>query len=554
MIVLDTFLQVFAATMLLLFAVKTVQKGIEAQASVALRRAFLGPKNRLKSAVAGLAAAVVLQSSAAVVLLTVNFVGAGGLGFVSALAAVLGADFGSALVVLILSFRVDWLMGLCLATGGWLYLRAQGPRPRQIGQVILGIGLVLLSLNMLSLAFEPVRSNTHWPAIMTYLASDLFVAFLVGAILAFAIHSSVAALLMCVALADIGAIPLPVGVALTLGANLGSSLIPLWLTKGAANVSRRVVVANALLRGSAATITILIALLLWPHLPLQIGSPGQTLLFVHISFNAALLFALPGLPYIGKVMQFAMPDPNRAPDALDQWQIETCLVQNTSGNPSLALANMRREVLRMATFLNAMANPSLALYRDPNRQEHARIRRMDTTLQAGLDRFRSFASDIPTEKLSKAERRELRDLVDIAIDLTAAGHIIADRLVSFAETAQTDGISFSKDGWAELGDLHKRVLENMAMAFGAIAADDAGLARTVVQAKTDIRKLERKSRKQHFGRLRAGGADSVMSSDLHLETLRAFKELNSKITETVYPMLSRAGQLAETRLVPVAND
>lgn len=550
MFVLDILLHVLAATTLLLFAVKTVQKGIQAQATVALRQVFVGRGNRLKSAGAGLLGAVVLQSSAAVALLTVNFVGAGVLGFVPALAAVLGADLGSALVVFLLSFRVDWLLSLCIAIGGWMYLKTTASRSRQVGQTLLGIGLVLLSLQMLSNAFEPVRTNTHWPAVMTYLQSDLLVAFMVGAVLAFAIHSSVAAILMCVALADVGAIPLSVGIALTLGANLGSSLIPLWLTRGAANAARRVVLGNVALRGSAATLTICIALWIWPDLPLRVGAPGQTLLLVHIAFNALLLAALPFLSRVGDVLGYLVPDPSHTSDAIDQWRMETCLAPTTTTTPALALASMRREVLRMSSFVSAMAQPALSLYETSAPTDRERVRRMDAALQEALDAIRGYASDLPFDSLPKADQREMRDLVDIAIDLTAAGHIVAERLVAFAEIVQTDGIQFSHDGWAELQSLNNMIIENMALAFGALAADDTALARAVVEAKSSIRKLERRSRKLHFERLRNGSTQSMISSDLHLETLRAFKELNSKITETVYPMLSRAGQLSDTRLVP----
>lgn len=548
MAAIGLFLHVAAATMLLLFAVRTVQKGIQTYATVTLRRVFAGKGGQAKSILAGLGAAILLQSSAAVALLTANFVSSGLIRFAPALAVILGADFGSALVVVILSFSVGWVLTACLALGGWLYLKTKTPLTRQIGQILLGVGLILLSLQLLSDAFEPVRTSPLWPAGMGYLQSDLITAFLVGAALAFAIHSSVATVLMCIALAQLGAVPLPVGVALTLGANLGSSLIPLWLTRGAKPRARRVIWGNVIVRGAAALCAITLGLIIWPGLPFQVGTPAQTLMALHLAFNAGLLMSVPFLNPLGRLLDHLLPDPNTPRDGIEQWQSETCLTSTST--PALACANMRREVLRMSTFLSGMAENALTLYRTAAATDRARMTRMNAAMQDTLDAIRTYAADLSFDDLTKAGRRDMRDLMDVAVDLTAASHVIADRFVDFAQTIQTDHLTFSKAGWAELEALNNLVVQNMSLAFGALAANDTALARTVVEAKADVRKLERRSRKQHFERLRNGEADSFASSDVHLETLRALKELNSKITETVYPMLTRSGQLSDTRLIP----
>lgn len=550
MAILAVLLHVAAATMLLLFSVRTVQKSIQSHAMVAMRRVFAGRGSRMKSASAGLCAAVLLQSSAAVALLTSTFFTSGIVGFAPALAAILGADLGSALVVLLLSFRVDWLLSICIALGGWMYLKSSAGAAHQIGRAILGVGLVLLSLQLLSDAFEPVRSSNVWPEIMAYLASDLLTAFMFGAVFAFVIHSSVATILMCVALANVGAIPLPVGIALTLGANLGSSLIPLWLTRGMPIAVRRIMIGNFALRGVASVLAILGALWIWPDLPLHIGSAGQTILTVHIAFNGFILLAIPMLGLVGTALMRAFPDPATAPDAMSQWHLETCLTPISHSNPSIALANIRRETQRMAQLVTSIAQPALGFFQTSKDTDRARLRQMDRALLETLDALRTYAADIDTDDLRKSERRDLRDLTDIAIDLTAAGHIVADRLMGFADTVHAERIEFSPEGWEELHTLNETVLGNMQLAFGALAQNDTALARNVVEAKSEVRSLERRSRKLHLQRLRDGSALSFDSSDIHLETLRALRELNSRITETVYPMLSRDGQLSDTRLVP----
>lgn len=549
MMILPVLLQVAAATMLLLFAVKTVQKGIQTNAGVALRRVFAGPSSRVKSTAVGILTAMLLQSSVAVTLLIASFVGAGSIGFLSALSTVLGADFGSALIVLLLSFKIDWLLPACLAIGGWLYVKTTGARTRKAGQTLIGIGLILLSLQLLGEAFEPIRNSPLWPSFVVFLEKDLPTAFLLGAVLSFVIHSSVAAVLMCVALVEVGAVPLPIGIALTLGANLGSSLIPIWLTREFSATARRVVVGNFLLRGTAATLTFFIFTWLGSTIGILVGSDSQTLIAVHVGFNAMLLIALPFIGVLEPLLKLILPSPTKAADPITQWRLESSLVTASRLTPALALANIRREILRMSEFVNAMALPALNMYQYSTASEYVRVHEKELALNDVLANIRHYSAKLPYENMSKQERSELRELLDTAIDLTAAGGIIASRLGTFAQTVQSQHIHFSDDGWAELVEFNSIVMENMGLAIGALAADDATLARTVVEAKTRIHQLQRSSRKHHFERLCNGKGDSFDSSDIHLETLYALKDLNSKITDIVYPILSRNGHLLENRLV-----
>ncbi len=550
MLILPVLLQVAAATMLLLFAVKTVQKGIQSNAGIALRRVFAGSSSRLKSTAVGLFTAILLQSSVAVALLIASFVGAGSIGFTPALASVLGADVGSALIVFLLSFQVDWLLPACLAAGGWLYVKTQAARTRKAGQVLIGIGLILLSLQLLGEAFQPIHNSPLWPSFVVFLEEDLLTAFLLGAALAFVIHSSVAAILMCVALVELGVVPLPIGIALTLGANLGSSLIPIRLTRGFSAAARRVVAANLILRGTAATLAFFVFSWFGTTMGMQFGSTGQTLIAVHVSFNAMLLLTLPFIGTLEPLLKFILPNPTIAADPIAQWRLQSSLVLATRLTPALALANIRREILRISEFVNAMALPALNMYQHSTTNEYARVIEKELALNDSLANIRHYSAKLPYDDMSKQERSELRELLDTAIELTAAGGIIASRLGAFAQTVQSQHIHFSDDGWSELVELNNNVMDNMALAFGALAADDSNLAREVVEAKTKIHQLQRKSRKHHFERLRNGEGDSFDSSDIHLETLYALKDLNSKITEIVYPILSRNGHLLERRLVP----
>ncbi len=113
-----------------------------------------------------------------------------------------------------------------------------------------GISLIIVALGFLRDAVSPIKESDLLPAIETFLEADLVLAFLVGVVLAFLMHSSVAAVLMIAVVSAAEAISQPVGIMLILGANLGGALVPVWITRAMPIEARRPVVANVALRGS----------------------------------------------------------------------------------------------------------------------------------------------------------------------------------------------------------------------------------------------------------------------------------------------------------------
>ena len=549
MAILEFIINLAGATMLLLFAVRMVRTGIERSFGASFQRVILGQSNLISSALAGLGLAVVLQSSAAVALLVAGFSASGALAFETGLAVVLGGDLGSALIIQVLSFRLSWLIPLLLTLGGWMFVKAEKRRIRQYGRILMGIAFILISLQFLRDAMEPIRDSTFLPAISQYLAEDYLTAFLVGAALAFVMHSSVATVLMCVTLVAIDAVPLEAGISLVLGANLGSAFIPIWLTRGMPTLARRVPVANLALRGTWA----LVVLVLLNNLPLHeaflVMGPAQALINTHILFNLTLLgLSLPFARQFHTILRRLMPEPAREAHENGEEAL-SALDYSVIDNPTLALSSLKRELLRMAALVERMAAPIMEVYESGDLERIEALRAMDSEVNAALSGIRNYVAALSDTPMTKEQRKAAREMAEYAISLESAGDIIAKRLLPLARSKARKGIKFSSDGWAELQHLHENVMSNIRLATNVLLSDDVESARLLVAEKSEIARQERKSRKRHLKRLGQGGAVSFESSDLHLETLRALKDLNAHFSEIAYPILYRNGQLLETRLI-----
>ena len=211
--ILTFVVELTGATMLLLYAVRMVRSGIERAFGASFRRHVTTASNRATAATTGLFLAIILQSSAAVALLVAGFAGTGALSFATGLPIILGADLGSALVIQVLSFDLEWLTPVLLAVGGLVFLKSDRRKLKQAGRIILGIAFILVSLRFLRETMIPIRESDFLPAIAAYLESDYLTAFIIGATLTFIMHSSVATILLCVTIVSIDALPVNAAIA-----------------------------------------------------------------------------------------------------------------------------------------------------------------------------------------------------------------------------------------------------------------------------------------------------------------------------------------------------
>ena len=96
--------------------------------------------------------------------------------------------------------------------------------------------------------------------------------------------------------------------------------------------------------------------------------------------------------------------------------------------------------------------------------------------------------------------------------------------------------------------MHDRVLANFQLSLNVLISGDHETARQLVEEKDKVRAAERKSVAGHMKRLRENVSESVDTSDIHLETLRDLKHINSLFTTVAVPVLTERGDLLESRL------
>ena len=532
-------LHVGGAVALLLWAVHMVHTGTERGWRPELHGLLRATDQPLRSALVGTGLGFALQSSTAAGMLAAAYAGKGLFTLATGLAIVLGANLGSALVVLVLSLDLSFLPPVLLIGGALLFFKGKARRTRQSGRALVGLGLIFVSLQMLEQATAPLSDSDLLPAVVTYLASDPLTALIAGAALAWLFHSSVATILLLIVLASHGVVPFAAAAPLLLGANIGTAIGPFVLTRGAGLAARRLMAGNLLFRIAGAAVA-LIALEFGGAALASGFEPAQQLVGLHLAFNAVLVVA--GLPLVGVVARL-MEKLNKGSGEDPVMAIgvpPSCLDEAAVGDPDMALASTTRELLRMAEIVGRMFEPVMEIYRQGDEAKIREARLMEAAIDQAQSDIKLYLARV---SFDEAGARRGHDLAAIAVNLEYVGDAITKTLLRLAETRHAQKLKFSASGWRELAELHQQVVENMRLARNVLVSRDVEQARRLVIEKSRMRVAVEESQRRHLARLKDGSEASVLTSNLHLETLRALKTINSLMASIGYLVLQETGSL-----------
>jgi phosphate:Na+ symporter len=543
-----TLLDLGGAVALLLWGVHMVQTGVQRAFGPGLRR-FLGLalSSRAKAVAAGLGITALLQSSTATGLMVASFASEGLIGLVPALAVMLGANVGTTLIVQLLSFDIARVTPLFVLIGVMMFRHASEPRTRDLGRAAIGLGLMLLALSQLLSVMTPYEDVPSLRMLFGAIATDRVVAVLLGAALTWAAHSSVAVVLLVMSFTVKGVVPLEAGMALVLGANLGSAINPvLEGAHGGDATGRRVALGNLINRAIGCVVALPLLGLIGPALVEYQPNLSRALADFHTVFNLAVAAVfLPLLGPMGRLLTRLLPehvdphDPGR-PLHLDTNALET---------PPIALGNAGREALRMAEVLAEMIRGAEEAITGDDRSRVSATKRMSGTLERLNTAIKAYLVRIDPDALSEADERRAAALLAFATNLEHAGDILSRNVMALAAKRLKRGLAFSKDGEAEIRDLLHRLATNLNTAGAVFMTEDLRAARILADEKAVFRDLEAKATEAHLRRLREAGTPTAESTELYPDLVRDLKRVNDHLVSgAAYPILESQGVLRPSRL------
>ena len=535
-------LDLLGGVALLLWGLHMVHSGIlrafGPDLRVLLARAL---KNRLSAFAAGIGLTALLQSSTATALITSSFTAEGLVGLVPALAIMLGANVGTTLIVQILSFNIAAAAPVLFILGLIAFRSGARSRIKDIGRVCIGLGLMLLALHILLDTLAPAENAPGVRVIMSAITGDPVLCIIMGALVTWLVHSSVASVLLVMSLAYAHFISPSAAIALVLGANLGSAINPLFEGARRDNpASYRLPLGNLVNRLVG---VLLVAPFLRPVTEfMQAWQPDLAKLTAefHIVFNVATAVIFIGLlDGLAASLKWLLPDrvqetdPSR-PRYLDDSALET---------PSLALADAAREALHMGDQVEVMLRKVMAAIMTNDRGLVDQVSRMDNAVDSLDEAIKLYLTKLTRGSLDEREGHRAMEIISFAINLEHIGDIIDKNLSELATKKIKRRFQFSPEGAEELSAFHKRTMDSLRIAFGVFMSGDVNEARKLLAEKAALRNTELAATERHLDRLREGRPETIETTSLHLDVLRDLRRIHSHICSVAYPVLDAAGEL-----------
>jgi phosphate:Na+ symporter len=528
-------LALFGGMALLLYGIRLSGDSLQRAAGGRLRHLLTGlARNRVFAVASGAVVTAIIQSSAATTLMLIGFVSAGLMAFRQTLGVILGADIGTTFTVQLIAFKVtDWAL-LLVGIGFLTSFIGRRRGVKDVGQAVLGLGLMFLGLKMMLDGVAPLRTNPLAVEVIRSVADNRMLALITGAVFSALVASSAATLGITLALASHGLIQLSGAIAIVLGANVGTCATALAAAVGTSAEARRVATAHIAFKLLG---VVLVFPLIGPFTTLVASTavdPARQIANAHTFFNVGIsLLFLPFTPVAARAVERLVPDDQAADNPFRTRYLD----ERALDQPSLAIGQATREALRMADVVRAMFRDVAEVFARDDQELLEDVERRDDQVDFLEREIKLFLARLDRSAMGPDLSQKEIALISVIGNLENIGDIIDKNLMELARKKLYHGHRFSDAGWAEILEFHGMVGKNLERALAAFASNDRALAQEALDQRPVLRQREREMRESHLNRLRLGLTESLETSEIHLDVLTNLKRISSHVSALVFPIL-----------------
>ena len=463
--------------------------------------------NRVMGLVTGTLVTAIIQSSSVTTVMLVGFVTANLMSLSQAIGVILGADIGTTITAQIVAFPIKKYALLLVAAGFLMTFTSRKENVRQYGVLVMGLGLIFFGMAVMSGAMKPLRSYQPFIDLMQNVSNPL-IGILVSTAFTALVQSSSATMGIVIVLASQGLISLEGGIALALGANIGTCATAGLAAIGKPREAVRVAVAHVTFK------IVGVLLIVWfippfadlvrsvspasEHLAgmdrLAADTPRQVA-NAHTLFNVGIAFVF--LPFAGVFARFCewvVPDrPLTEAEELDARYEPQYLDDVLLDTPALALERAQLEIGRLGERVGDMYEAFLepAFTHDTARLEE--VAEMDVDVDMLHAQIVEYLARISSGELSRKETDALIRLMQAANQIEHMGDLIETNLVGLGQKLAEDGVAVSSSTADIIRDYHRKVGDALRESTEAFRMNDAKLARRVRRMKPEMAEMARNS-------------------------------------------------------------
>ncbi len=550
-----TMLQVFGGLAIFIFGMQMMSDGLHQVAGERMRSILrLFSANRFVAVLSGAAVTTVIQSSSASTVMVIGFVNAGLLTLAQAIGIIFGANIGTTVTAQLVAFDIGWIimpsiiLGLLIsfipnrAVSNW------SPTVMGLGFVFFGMELMSAQLKSLSKldAFKQAFQTFQCAPVEGFIPPlALLGAIGIGIIATMVIQSSSACTGIVIALGASGLIDIYTGVALAMGANVGTTITAQLAALTANRVAKQAALAHTLFNVIGVLIVSLTFLITWGQEPaffrlVKWVSGGSSLpreiANAHTIFNVfTTLILIPFIPMLAKLCEKILPMEKKTVkfEYLEPHLLDT---------PSIALAQTTSAMRKMLKKAWKMVDCTLRIYNkhdEKNQKLLSRLEKREADIDERQQHITDYLAQLMLKRLSPEEAKQIPLLLHCTNDVERIGDH-ASIMKDLMERLKNSETPLSPDAEREFNDIHRNLNDMADHACSLLECHSAAtLAEARILEKNIAAQLEQ-AEAGHIARLNKG----LCQAEAGVRYLELVEELR-KISRHLTNILDRAGLIYE---------
>jgi phosphate:Na+ symporter len=454
--------------------------------------------NRVMGAITGAGVTAVIQSSSVTSVLVVGFVSAGLMTVAQAAGVIMGANLGTTMTAQIVAFKVTNFALLMVSAGFMIQFTAKLRKKKAIGSLIMGLGLIFFGMNVMSEGMEPLKTYQPFLDLMIEMQNP-FLGILVGLVFTALVQSSSATIAIVIVMASNGFLTLPAGIALSLGADIGTTVTAMLAAIGKSREAMRTAMIHVQFN--------ILGVLIWlPFIP-ELASfavfisahdvlNGQTMDVLAANTpreiaNANTLFKLVAvILFLPLIPLFLWSVYKLFPVLQEEKEIgefqSVFLDKALLGTPSLAMEAVNLELEHYQKQVGLFYRRLVSMIAKSNID---RLAREDMTLQrlrSYQGQMLSYLGQAGQSELTAEEQQEYMKLMNVANNLESMLETIHSNLQQVLHEMFEENIKPSETMLTLVGQLTSEVGKSMENALQSIYAKDSEAALSVLAIKQTI--------------------------------------------------------------------
>ncbi|MBU0764695.1 MAG: Na/Pi cotransporter family protein, partial [Bacteroidetes bacterium] len=475
--------------------------------------------NRVIAMGVGAFVTMIIQSSSATTVMLVGFVQSGLMRFAQTIGVMLGAAIGTTITAQIIAFKLTDYSLIMVGVGAFVLFFAKPVKLKNLGETVLGFGLLFFGMYVMSEAMYPLRSYEPFTSLLLQFENPV-TGILAGALFTALIQSSSASIGILIILASQGLLSLEAAIPLVMGANFGTAITAVLASLNTNREAKKVAIAHVFIK-----LTGLVLVVWWIPYFTQIvkylspgGNPStdaisamaeavpRQIANAHTVFNIILATVmLPFTALLAKIINRILPQRESREVGFTTMYLD----KNIVNTPALALNLAKQEVLRMAVIVQEMVGNIIRAFLKKDDLVLSEIMENEKEVDFLRDGIKDYLVRITRENIQEERVNEAFQLLYTVKELEQVADLVSTNLSSHAKKWIACNADFSDQGRTELTEYHIKVMKQLSRAIEVVR--DVNLEKALVM-KEKYKKyadMAREFERYHFERLQADVHKSV---------------------------------------------